>query len=371
METKKRLLKIITLALVALVLVTGCSNNNKNKVNVLVSLPLTGDAAAYGKLLQDGVNYGLSELDSITASKINVIYQDDKLSAKDAVNILNQEMAKQKLSAAMTSSTELAMNLGPICNSNQIVLLPPIADGAKITQAGEYVFLITPVSTFQGKELARYISKDGYKKVAVIFLNDSWGNSLSTVFKNEFENEYGGSVIISETCNPGQRDFRTQLTKIKNNSPDAILIILHPTETIPLLKQIKELNIKAALYGGDTFSNKALYTDDVKEFVQGIKFTLPSQPDNKIFQSFQKGFKEKYGYDADINAAAARDAIILIAMAVEQGATNGTEIKDKFRNWNDGVIGATGLIKWDDIRNVISKKYQLYVISGKSYSNEQ
>lgn len=158
-----------------------------------------------------------------------------------------------------------------------------------------------------------------------------------------------------------------QLLTIKNNSPDATIIILHPTETIPLLKQIKELNIQAALYGGDTLSNKALYSDDVKEFVQGIKFTLPSQPDNKIFQSFQKGFKEKYGYAPDMNAAAAQDAITLIAMAVEQGATNGTEFKNKFQSWKDGVVGATGLIKWKENRNVVSKQYSLYRINSNNY----
>jgi len=344
----------------------GCSFQKSNKVNVLVSLPLTGDAAAYGKLLKDGIEYGLSEMDEKTQSKINVIYQDDKLSTKDAINILNQEMAKQELSVVMTSSTELAMNLGSICNKNKIVLLPPIADGDNITKAGKYVYLITPVSSFQGKELARYISKDGHKNVAVIYLNDAWGNSLSSEFKIAL-NEYNGVVLISEACNPGQRDFRTQLTKIKNQKPDAFLIILHPTETIPLLKQVKELNFSAALYGGDTFSNKALYSKDVVELIQGIKFTLPSQPNNEIFNSFRKGFKEKYGYEADINAAAARDGIFLVGKAIERGANNGTDIINIFQSWTEGLVGATGLIKWNENRNVVSKQYSLYFIKEYIY----
>lgn len=361
-------LKATSIILLMLVVISSCNQSkNKDQINVLVSLPLTGDAAAYGKLLMDGVNYGLSELDTAISSKINVIYQDDKLSSKEAVNIINQEMAKQKISVAMTSSTELAMTIAPICNKNRIILLPPIADGADITKNGEYIYLLTPVSTFQAKELARYISKDGHSNVAVIYLNDSWGNSLSSIFKTEIKDKYNGSVVFSESCNPGQRDFRTQLSKLKNKKPDATLIILHPTETIPLIKQMKELNINCDIYGGDTFSNKALYTEEIIDLVHGIKFTLPSQPENKIYQSFKKGFQKKYGYSADINAAAARDAITLIGLAIEQGAINGTEIKDKFQSWKDGIEGATGLIRWNENRNVISKKYSKYLIKENHY----
>lgn len=360
--------KIIIAIFINVIFLINCNLSGKNdKVSILVSLPLTGDAAAYGKLLKDGVEYGLSELDSNVKNKLNVIYQDDKLSTKDAVNILHQEMAKQKLAAVMTSSTELAMNLGPICNENKVILLPPIADGDQITKAGEYVFLITPVSSFQSQELARYMTLDKVKTAAIIFLNDSWGNSLTQEFTKAFE-ATSGKVLIKEGFNAGTRDFRETLLKIKKGNPDALLIILHPAETIPVLKQIRELGIKSKLYGGDTFSNKELYQKEVVDLVQGIKFTLPAQPNNEIFSSFKKGFKEKYGYEADINAAAARDAIILIASTVKLGAKNGTMIKDIFMQWKNGVKGATGLITWDDNRNVISKNYSLYKINQGLYS---
>jgi len=356
----------IFLVLFCIVLCMGGCKNNSQKVNVLVSLPLTGDAAVYAKLLQDGIEIGLDQMDKETRGKINVIYQDDKLSSKEAVSVLQQAMAKRKLSVAMTTSTELAMTIGGICNDNKIVMLPPIADGNQITKGKEYVFLITPTSAYQGIALAQKIKESNYTKVAILHLNDSWGNELSTEFQNKFV-ELGGEVLIRERCEAGQTDLRSTLLRIKNRQPEVILIILHPTETVPVLKQIKELGITAVIYGGDTFSNKDLYKSEVIDLVQGVRFTLPTQPDNQYFEDFKKLFVAKYGYNPDINAAAARDAIMLVAKAVKDGATDGTSIKDKFNSYTNGIEGATGLIKWDNNRNVVSKEYSLYIISGNEY----
>lgn len=359
--------------LVCLFLVTfvffeiGCNEkNDRNKINVLVSLPLSGDAATYGKLLKDGVEYGLSEINPDLRSKMNVIFQDDKLSTKDAITILQQENIRNRLSAAMTTSTELAMNLGPICSTDSIVLLPPIADGDKITQTGEFVFLMTPTSSYQGKELSEYIVREGLNTTAIVYLNDSWGNSLSSEYELQYKANHG-EVIIKEGIQPGQRDFRTLLLKIKKSNPQVILILLHPTEMIPLMKQLREMALTSRIYGGDTFSNKELFTENVSELVQGVNFTLPSQPNNSISQKFKKGFFEKYQYEPDINTAAARDAIILLSVAIEKGAIDGNSIKSIFANPDFVFEGATGTIKWDKNRNVTSKKYKLYTIKGNEY----
>jgi branched-chain amino acid transport system substrate-binding protein len=361
---------ILLFALFYLIIGLHSCKQEADKVNVLINLPLTGDGATYASLLKNGVEIGLEQIDEQTRNKLNVIFQDDKLSTKEAVNILHQEMAMQRLSAVMTTSTEMAMTLAPICNSNKIVLLPPIADGDEITKDKEYVFLITPTSSFQGTVLADKIIEYGYKTAAIFYLNDAWGKSLSTEFSEKFS-DLGGSIVSSESCEAGQTDMRSTLLRIKNNHPEVILLILHPTETIPTLKQIRELGITAALFGGDTFSNKDLYKSNTTQLVQGIRFTLPTQPTDSIYKEFERLFISRYGYKPDVNAAAARDAIALIAKAVKEGATSGSSIKDFFCSHSTGFEGSTGLIKWDKNRNVVSKKYSLYIIKGDKYELDE
>lgn len=343
----------------------SCDRNN-SKINILVAAPFTGEAASYGKVLKEGVEIALSELEGDPVKgRLNVIYRDSKLSLKEIVNILHQEMAINPISVVMPVSTSEALTLAPICNKNKVLLLPPLADGDQLTEAGPYVYRISPASSFQGKELARAISDGGHTKAAVLYLNDAWGKGLAEAFKNSFK-DMKGQVVAMEACNPGQTNLRVQLEKIRVVNPDALVIIIHPAETIPALKQIRELGIKAQLYGGDTFSNKTIYKE-ASDLAQGVIFALPSQPDNDVFRSFSSLYKSRYGTDADINAAAARDAIMLIAEAVRSGAINGETIRKKFEDLTAGYNGATGFIKWDENGDVISKDYGLYVVDGNSY----
>jgi branched-chain amino acid transport system substrate-binding protein len=337
-----------------------------SKINILVPAPFSGDAASYGKVMKEGIEIALSELEGDPVKqKINVIYQDSKLSTKEIVNILQQELALHPISVVMPVSTGEAMALAPICNKNQVVLLPPLADGDQLSEARPYFFRISPASSFQGRVLADKMRENGILKAAVLYLNDAWGKGLSLKFKEYFM-EKNGNIVAMESCNPGQMDLRTQLQKIKAVQPEALLIILHPTETIPALKQIRELGIKARLYGGDTFSNKTVYAE-AAELAQGVIFALPAQPENVIFNKFSAAYKARYRADADINAAAARDAIMIVVEAVRKGATTGDAIKVSLDGMTNGLNGATGLIKWDKNGNVISKKYQLYIVKGDSY----
>jgi len=356
---------IIFYSFFVIFILTACEKKDA-KMNVLVAVPFTGDAASYGKVIKEGIEIGLDELakDPIR-KKFNVIFQDSKLSPKEIVTIFQQELSTNGVSVIMPASTSEALALAPLCNKNKVVLLPPLADGDQLIQARPYFFRISPASSFQGKILADAISGAGISRVAVLYLNDSWGQGLSMKFK-EFFLLNNKTVVAMESCNPGQIDLRSQLQKIKSSNPEALLIILHPTETIPALKQVKELGIKVKLYGGDNFSNKAIY-NEAADLSQGVIFALPAKPENEIFKKFSDMYKERFGTEADINAAAARDAIMVVIEAIRKGAVTGEAIKNVLDGMSDGFNGATGLIKWDDNGNVLSKKYQLYVVEGKSY----
>ncbi len=366
MSSKKNCIFLLIVIIITSISFLSCNNDKTSKVNILVAAPFTGEAASYGKFLKEGVEIALLEMkNDPVLKKINIIYRDSKLSLTEIVNVFQQELALNPISVVMPVSTAEALTLAPLCNNNQVVLLPPLADGDQLTKAGPYFFRISPSSSFQGIELAKAVIQGNHKNAAVLYLNDAWGKGLAEQFKNSYTN-MGGNVVAMESCNPNQTNLRVQLKKIKDSRPEALLIIVHPAETIPALKQIIELGLKVQLYGGDTFSNKAIYTE-AADLAQGVIFALPAQPTNEEFIKFSSLYKDEYGTDADINAAAARDAIMLVAQAVKEGATNGESIKNKFKQFINGFRGATGLIKWDANGDVISKEYCLYVIEGNNY----
>ncbi|OGV61338.1 MAG: hypothetical protein A2498_01085 [Lentisphaerae bacterium RIFOXYC12_FULL_60_16] len=361
---RRQLIAVLILALIVAGLVS-CAKK-PTTVNILVAAPFTGAAASYGKVVREGVDIALSEIaNDPVGRRINVIYRDSQLSLKEIVNIFHQEVAKQRISVIMPVSTAESLVLAPLCNEKQIVLLPPLADGDQLSSAGPFVYRVSPTSSFQGGELAKAVSAAGHKSVAVLYLNDAWGKGLSDAFSKALASN-GGKVVAAEAIAPDQTDLRVALSKVKTANPDSLVILLHPAETIPALRQIRELGIKAALYGGDNFSNKAIY-EEAADLAQGVVFALPAKPDNATFQHFAKMYKVAHAAEADINAAAARDAMMLVVEAVRRGATDGPAIKAYFDAKNDAFDGATGPIRWDGNGDVVSKRYALYIVKGGTY----
>jgi len=361
-------LKMSYLLIIFLLFFSFCKK--ESKVNILVVIPLTGDAASYGQVQKQGIEIALEELKmSLIKKELNIIYGDSKMDPREAINILYQESSKIDISVVLGFSTAEVLALSKACNQKKIVLLAPLASGDEITNAGPYVFRISPTDSFQGEELAIAVLEDKKEKISVLYVNDAWGKGLSDRFVSVCQSK-SGEIVSIESCNPNQTDLRTQLLKIKNSEPEAVIFILHPGEIIPALKQYKELGLTAQIYGGDTFSHKSIYTDGVY-LAQGVIFTLPTLPDNSIFKAFNDLYKIKFSTQADINAAAARDAIMLIWEATKQGADNGELFRKTFESFSNGFIGATGMIKWDKNGDVMSKKYGVYAVENESYKRKR
>ena len=311
---------VVALVVLGIVLRPKTSEN----VNILVAAPFTGAAASYGKVVREGVDIARAEIaHQATGKRINVIYRDSQLSLKEIVNIFHQEVAKQPIAAVMPVSTAESLVLAPLCNEKHIILLPPLADGDELSSAGPYVFRVSPSSSFQGCELARAVTAAGHRSVAVLYLNDAWGKGLNDSFAESLSDKEG-KVLVAEAIAPNQTDLRVALSKIQQAKPDALVILLHPAETIPALRQIRELGIAAPLYGGDNFSNKAIY-EEAADLAQGVVFALPAKPDNTQFRQFAERYKAAHGAEPDINAAASRDGIMLVADAVAHGAVDGKQ----------------------------------------------
>lgn len=80
---------------------------------------------------------------------------------------------------------------------------------------------VCPSDVLQAKMMADWIYEDGHRRVAMIFINNSWGQGLKNEFTSNFTKK-GGQVVASEAINEGDRDLRAQITKIADKKPDAL-----------------------------------------------------------------------------------------------------------------------------------------------------
>jgi branched-chain amino acid transport system substrate-binding protein len=255
----------------------GCSNsrNKDEQIKIGVILPLTGPASEIGNNILEGIKIANEEVNNNNSVKINLIIEDSKLDPKQAISSANKLVFvdKVKIIIGLASSTE-ALSVAPICEKNKVIMLSSTASTPLLTHAGDYIFRIYPSDVYDGKVLADFaMNKNKLKSFSIIYLNNDFGSGLKDVFIDNY-NKIGGTIKGIETFLPNDKDFKTQLTKIKESNPDGLLVIAIDMQYINIVKQIRELNISSKIYAPVTFDNPLLI-DDLGKAADDIIYSRP------------------------------------------------------------------------------------------------
>lgn len=302
--------------------------------------PLSGDAVSYGESTKRAVELALADSG---LENVEVVYQDSRCEAKEAANAVNALVNVEKVAAIvgeLCSGATLAA--APVATEAGVVMISPASTAPTVSEQGEYVFRTVPSDALQGDFGAQLVYDDGHRKLAVVYINDDYGNGFNDVLNSRFP-ELGGELVASEGFSKGDVDMRTQLTKVKDAGADAVYIISNsPDAAVAVLKQITELGLDVAVYGSE-----GLKAEDVisgaKEAAEGLIVSSVSGGTEDFVSAHKAAYE---GAEPGPFAAQAYDAMTAILDAVESGAGTGEEIKN-FLN-DHSFEGVTGMIDFDE-----------------------
>lgn len=309
--------------------------------------PLSGDAATYGVDEKNATLLAVEEINNaggIKGRKLEIIFEDGKCSGKDAATaaqkLISIDKVKIILGGACSGET---LSVAPIAEQNKVILFSAFSSSPDITNAGDYIFRNSPSDLDVAKGYAQFIvKKAGYKNIAVISENTDYAGGVRKVFNKEIEN-LGGKIVADEAFKQGERDFRTNITRIKSSFPEAIFINSQSGVTGGLaLKQIRDLGIQTPVFGVFVFGGKdaqeaaGLATNGLIYFdVVGIT--------TDIGKSFLEKFTARFGKIGgnDYDTGARYDSVYIIADALKKCSENSECIKNYLYNmdWYNGVVG--------------------------------
>jgi len=365
---KKKVCKILLPLLVLFLLGCGGKDSEQEAIKLGFIGPLTGPAAIYGSTQKNGIQLAIEELNSsggINGRNIKVIFEDSQMDPNKAINAIKKLIAIDKIQAVIGETTTAGtLAVADTANKNNIVLLSPSASGEKVTEAGDYVFRVSPSDSFQAIVAAKFVFRQSFKRGAIVYTNDDWGNGLKKAFEQAFTG-LGGEILLTEGCTPGTQDFRTQLVKIKGLNPDFIYIPLYPDESPTFLRQAKELQAFTQIIGADNFSEKAILKT-AGATANGIIFTMPAEPHSEEYKTYLTKYKNKFNEDGNYTSAAAYDCVFILADAIKKGGLGGEQIKNALyliKNYN----GASGMIGFDYNGDVTTKEFSVIKIDNDKY----
>ena len=322
-------------------------------VKIGVQAPITGDYAAEGQGIQNGVKLLIDQQNAkggLLGHKIEMVVCDDEGKPATAA-ICGRKLVNDGVIAVIgTYTSGAALAAAPIYSAAKVI---QTSDGTsdELTQKGwKTFFRNAPPNSAEAVFTAQYLVKaKKYKRVVVLTDHSSYATGLADSVVKEIK-AAGGNVLAKDFITAGTQDYSAVLTKIKAENPDAVYFSGYYTDGGLIRAQMVQLGMKAAFVGGDANQNEA-FAKIAGPAAQGaIIVNIPS-PDNLPYpeaKQFLAQYVKAYGSQPpSIYTFTNADGLRAIFQVAEEiKSVEPAKLIPHLHNMK-GYKGLTGPFTWD------------------------
>lgn len=375
----KRSSKLIAVLIVISILftMTGCGSSQTastggkgGEIKIGFFAPLTGDAATDGTQARDGALLAVDQINKkggVLGKKINMIVMDDQAKAPDSMSAVQKMIQQDKVTALVSGSYSTpTKTVSPVVQQSKTPMVVSYAINPDITAGGNYIFRCIYTGPTQGQAVAEYAVKDkNYKKFAVLYVNNDYGNSNGGAFADHVK-KLGGEVVLDRNFVDGTKDFKAILTAVKEKNPDAIYVGSYYNEASQICSQARQLGITVPILGDDGFDSPKL-VELAGDAAEGVVFSSPFFRDEPrdMVQNFIKSYKEKFNKDPDMLSAQSYDCVLVLADAIKRANSTDKEAIRKALSETKDLETVTGKISFDEHNEAIKPVILTEIKNGK------
>jgi branched-chain amino acid transport system substrate-binding protein len=216
---KKILLSVLVIIIIFVGIYIYNSPNNNESIKIGALYALSGPAAKFGEISIQGVKDAVKYFEEKNNVTVNLIIEDTANDPKMGVSAATKMFEIDKVKFAVVGTSGITNVVSPIAEKNQAVLITDAA-GYGLTKDKTYLFQNLLPSLY---DVGRQVnSKSEWKKVAIVNINDEFGNIWKDEWQNIISKEKTINVFPFEKTTT---DFKTDALKIKTFMPDVVLVI--------------------------------------------------------------------------------------------------------------------------------------------------
>ncbi|GAB4089996.1 branched-chain amino acid ABC transporter substrate-binding protein [Hydrogenophaga soli] len=327
--------------------------------------PTSGAIAHLGKDNENGARMAVDELNAAGIKIGDKVAKFELLAEDDASDPKQGTAAAQKLIDAKVNGVVGHLNSGTTIPASSLYSqaglpqISPSATNPKYTRQGfKTTFRVVADDVHLGSTLGRYaIETLKAKNVAVIDDRTAYGQGVADEFEKAVA-AAGGKVVGREFTNDKATDFNAILTTLKGKKPDVVFFGGMDAVAGPMLKQMKQLGVKAKFMGGDGICSgelPKLAGDGLgDEQVYCAEAGGVEGEEKAGMEKFRTDFKAKFGSDVQVYAPYVYDAVKVMVDAMVRAGSAAPEKYLPALAATNGYKGVTGTIAFDekgDIKN--------------------
>ena len=283
--------------------VSGCGAPREPVVKLGFVAPLTGDQAAQGEDMRRGAELAIR--DALAEGEVVPGYRLELAALDDQRNPAQAVMAAKKL-AADPDVVAVVGHLNSSCtkpasavyHEARLLQISPISSNPEISRQGfDTFYRVCPTDDLQGPAAARFV-RTTLGAARCFLLDDltTYGRGLA----NEFERaaaDVGLAVLGHEGITQGDKDLSPILSKVKALDPDVLYFAGMFPERALLIKQSRDLGVRATLMGGDGLFEHALIELATPQAAEGVYVSALGRDVQAIptAQGFVTAYEAAYG----------------------------------------------------------------------------
>ena len=300
----------------------------------------TGDLAAFGPpivLATDLAALLVNEAGGIGGRPIEMVHRDSGTSpqiATDAASALVNVDGVEAIVGSLSSGVTLAV-AESVTIPGGAVLVSPASTSPAITNLDDddTVYRTTVSDALQGVIAAQLASQLGYDNVATLYVNNAYGEGLSTVFESTFES-LGGTVSAAVPIEGGQASYVSELRQASQGGATVLMAISYPETAGVYLREAVEGQFFNDFMFVDGTKNQEMFDTLGAGNFEGNYGTAPGAPGTPTQEKFQELYASKLDGDpSTLFISEAFDAAAILALAIaEAGSEDGSDIKAAMRS---------------------------------------
>lgn len=327
--------------------------------------PTSGAIAHLGKDNENGAKMAIEELNAAGVmiggkpAKFELLAEDDAGDPKQGT------AAAQKLVDAKVNGVIGHLNSGTTIPASALYSeaglpqISPSATNPKYTRQGfKTTFRMVADDVHLGSTLGKYaVETLKAKNVAVIDDRTAYGQGVADEFEKAVA-AAGGKIVGREFTNDKATDFNAILTTLKGKKPDVVFFGGMDAVAGPMLKQMKQLGIKAKFMGGDGICSSELPKlagDGLGDEQVFCAEAGGVEGDHiPVMEKFRADFKAKFGTEVQVYAPYVYDAVKIMAAAMVTANSADPKVYLPALAATNGYKGVTGTVSFDekgDIKN--------------------
>lgn len=288
---------------------------------------ISGPTSVWGNAVTRGAEIAIEKINAaggVDGALLKLVTLDTKANVQEAIKAYNSLVSSQAVAVVGPPVSNIGLALAPIANKAGVPLVGSFID-PRVTvgedgKAQHAMFLMQPSSIQYSEIMAGYtVEKLGLKKVGVLYdQSNAFAVSLLKPYV-EYVKKDGGQIVSEQIYTKGDKDYKTQLTKIKEAGADCLYFPNYIQDAVLAMKQRKQIGLNIPVIGGLDFAPPFASLVNDPEAADDIYLANNFSEKEPQLAEVWKTYKAKFNEDPVNKVFLGYDKILLIREGMKLG----------------------------------------------------